>query len=288
MTAPRTLTAAVVQMRSTTDMGENIAAMEALVGEAASAGATFVQTPEMTGLVQGERTAFFEALRDEGDDPVVAAAGALAARHAITLHVGSTPVRVGERMAANRAYLFGPDGTRLAAYDKIHMFDVDLDHGESWRESAVYRPGERAVIARCAGTRIGMGICYDVRFPELAKAYARAGADVLTFPACFTRQTGQAHWHVLMRARAIENGAFVVSAAQGGEHADGRTTFGHSIIVDPWGEVLAEVVGEEPGVAVAELDLARVAAVRAKVPNLVNGRAFEIADVHSEGRVRAA
>ena len=269
-------TAAVVQMRSGIDTAANIAAMETLIREAASRGASYVQTPEMTGLVQKNRRPFFETIKAEAHDPISIAASALAKELDITLHLGSTPVLVEESRAANRAYVFGPDGVTLATYDKIHMFDVDLDNGESWRESAVYRPGREAVMVEVAGARIGLGICYDCRFPELTTTYARAGADILTAPACFTRQTGRAHWHILLRSRAIENGAYMIAAAQGGEMEDGRECFGHSLIVDPWGEVIAEVDGEEPGVALAEIDTSNVIAARAKIPNLVNNRAFTL------------
>lgn len=275
---PARFRAAIVQMRSGTDPARNIEALERLVAEAAGRGAAYVQTPEMTGALMRDRERFRSALRREEDDPVVAAASALARRHSILLHIGSTAVDAGEGKAANRAFLFGPDGSRIETYDKIHMFDVDLDKGESWRESNTYRPGTRASVADLtAGTasfRLGLAVCYDIRFPELFRAQALAGAQVLTAPAAFTRQTGEAHWHVLQRARAIENGAFLVSAAQGGIHEDGRETFGHSLIVDPWGRVVAEVAGDEPGIAVAEIDVDEVQAARAKIPNLVNRRAF--------------
>ncbi|RVD71221.1 carbon-nitrogen hydrolase family protein, partial [Mesorhizobium sp. M4A.F.Ca.ET.029.04.2.1] len=169
-----------------------------------------------------------------------------------------------------------PDGTTIASYDKIHMFDVDLDNGESWRESAAYEPGTEAVIAEIDGARLGFAVCYDLRFPQLFRAEALAGANVLSVPAAFTRQTGEAHWHVLLRARAIENGAYVVAAAQGGLHEDGRETFGHSLIVDPWGRIVAEAAHEEPGVIVAEIDPAQSLAARRKIPNLKNAREFAV------------
>ena len=273
-----TFRAAVLQMRSGTEPAQNIEAMEKLVAEGAAKGARYVQTPEMTGMLVRDRARFRELLRPADSDKVVEAASALARRHSIVLHVGSTAVDAGEGMAANRAFLFGPDGARIETYDKIHMFDVDLDKGESWRESSTYRPGTRASVADLsvgdASVRLGFAVCYDIRFPELFRAQALAGAEVLTAPAAFTRQTGEAHWHVLQRARAIENGAFLVSAAQGGLHEDGRETYGHSLIVDPWGRVIAEVDGDEPGIAVAEIDVAQVAAARAKIPNLANRRAF--------------
>ena len=273
-----TLTAAVVQMRATTDPARNIEAMERLVGEAAASGATYVQTPEMTGMLCRDRAMLMASLRPADADPVVMAARALAKRHAITLHIGSTAIAAGGDLAANRAFVIGPDGEILTTYDKIHMFDVDLDNGESWRESRTYAPGEAATVVDIPageGTaRLGLAVCYDMRFPHLFAAEALAGAEILTAPAAFTRQTGEAHWHVLLRARAIENGAFVAASAQGGRHEDGRETFGHSIIIDPWGRIVAEVDGDEPGIATVRIDLAAVADARAKVPNLKNRRPF--------------
>lgn len=282
--------AAVVQMRSGTEPARNVEALERLVAEAVDKGAHYVQTPEMTGALCRDREALRRQLRDADDDLVVRAGSALARRHAITLHIGSTAIDAGEGMAANRAFLFGPDGALVETYDKIHMFDVDLDNGESWRESNTYRPGGRASLADIAvadaHVRLGFGVCYDIRFPELFRAQALAGAELLTAPAAFTRQTGEAHWHVLMRARAIENGAFLAAAAQGGRHEDGRETFGHSLIVDPWGRVIAEVDGDEPGIAIAEIDVDAVAAARSKIPNLLNRRHFAV-DFASELREAA-
>ena len=266
--------AAIVQMRSGIDVAANIAMMCELVQDAAGRGAHYIQTPEMTGLVQKNRIPFFDTICREDGDSVVAAASELAKQLSVTLHIGSTPVLVEESRAANRAYIFGPDGQCLAIYDKIHMFDVDLDNDESWRESAVYRPGREAVMAQIENTKFGLGICYDCRFPELTTTYARSGAEILTAPACFTRQTGRAHWHVLLRSRAIENGAYMIAAAQGGDMEDGRETFGHSLIIDPWGEIIAEVSGEEPGIAVADIDTLQVQSAREKIPNLVNNRSF--------------
>ena len=274
----RELVVAAVQMRSGVSPEANIAAMGALVREAASRGARYVQTPEMTGAVQRDRAGLKQILRREADDPVMRAASALAGELGIHLHIGSTAIDVGGGKVANRGMVFGSDGALLARYDKIHMFDVDLDNGESWRESSVYRPGEVAQTVDLGVARLGMGICYDIRFPHLFRDLALAGADILTAPAAFTRQTGEAHWHVLQRARAIENGAFVVSAAQGGVHEDGRETYGHSIIVDPWGRVIAEAEGDEPGVIVASLALDEVKTARSKVPNLKNARSYRIAN----------
>jgi predicted amidohydrolase len=268
---------AVIQMRSGTDPVANRDDFAAFVREAAENGAGYIQSPEMTGLVQKGRRALMESIFPETEDPIVAAASEAAARHGVYVHVGSTPIDRGDGKVANRAFLFGPDGRKLASYDKIHMFDVDLDNGESWRESAIYEPGDCAVIADVGDAKLGVAICYDVRFPALFGEQALAGAHILTTPAAFTRQTGEAHWHVLLRARAIENGAFVISAAQGGLHEDGRETYGHSMIVDPWGRIVAEKNDDEPGVIVADIDLADVAAARAKIPNLRNIRPFNMA-----------
>ncbi len=267
---------AAVQMRSGVDVARNIEAMERLVADAAARGAVYVQTPEVTGLMQRDRAKLALTLRDEAEDPVFAAASALARKHGIFLHLGSSLVKAEGGKSANRGAIFAPSGRRLAAYDKVHMFDVDLDNGESWRESDACAPGAETVLAELPFARIGMAVCYDIRFPQLFRAQALAGADVITAPAAFTRQTGEAHWHVLQRARAIENGAFLISAAQGGLHEDGRETYGHSLIVSPWGAVLAEAGHDEPGVIVADIDAADSAAARAKIPNLKNAREFTL------------
>lgn len=266
--------AAVVQMRSGVDPAANIAVLRDLVRDAAERGARYVQTPEMTGVVQKDRVALAAVLKNEDRDEIAQAASELASQCGIYLHIGSTAVKPQGDRLANRAYLFGPDGTEIARYDKIHMFDVDLDNGESWRESAAYRPGERSVVARIPMASVGLSICYDIRFPDIFRAQAAASADVLTAPAAFTRQTGEAHWHVLQRSRAIENGAWMISAAQGGVHEDGRETFGHSIIVDPWGRVVAETDHDRPGVAIAEIDTGQSREARRKIPNLSNSRDF--------------
>jgi len=271
--------AAAIQMRSGTEPGRNARDFEALVREAAGKGATYVQTPEMTGAMVRDKAARAMAFKPEEKDETVAAARRLSAELGIFLHVGSTAILRDDGKIANRALLFAPDGALVARYDKIHMFDVDLDNGESWRESAAYEPGGEAVVADIGVAKLGFAICYDVRFPQLFRAEALAGAEVLSAPAAFTRQTGQAHWHVLQRARAIENGAFMISAAQGGLHEDGRETFGHSIIVDPWGKVLAEADHDEPGVIVAEIDTSLSSAARKKIPNLRNAREFGVAKV---------
>lgn len=266
--------AATVQMRSGKEPRRNVADFEALVREAVGAGATYVQSPEMTGAIIRDKQDRAEAFKSEAKDEVIAAARRLSAELGIHLHVGSTGILREDGKIANRAFLFGPDGALVARYDKIHMFDVDLDNGESWRESATYEPGTEALVADIGKARLGFAICYDVRFPQLFRAEALAGAEVLTVPAAFTRQTGQAHWHILLRARAIENGAFVIAAAQGGLHEDGRETYGHSLIIDPWGRILAEADHDEPGVILAEIDTAQCAEARKKIPNLKNARDF--------------
>ena len=288
--------AAVLQMRSGVEPAANAESFERLVREAVDAGANYVQSPEMTGMVQRDRAGLMAQLRSQADDPIALVAARLARETGIVVHVGSVAVATDDGRVANRALLFGPDGQKLASYDKIHMFDVDLDNGESWRESRTYRPGACAEIVDLPlggdRVRVGLSVCYDMRFPHLYREEALAGAEVLTAPAAFTRQTGEAHWHVLLRARAIENGAFMIAAAQGGVHEDGRETYGHSLIVDPWGRVVAEIAGNEPGIAVAEIDTAAVAAARAKIPNLKNARSFSVgsagATVSVTGALEAA
>jgi predicted amidohydrolase len=263
-------------MRSGTDTARNAADFEALVREAAGKGARYVQSPEMTGALQRDRKALFASLRPQSSDLVVGAAERLAGELGIYVHVGSTAIAREDGKVANRAFLFDPAGNLVTTYDKIHMFDVDLDKGESWRESATYEPGRETVIADLPEMRLGLAVCYDLRFPQLFREQALAGAEVLTTPAAFTRQTGEAHWHILLRARAIENGAWVVSAAQGGRHEDGRETFGHSMVVDPWGRIVAEAEHDEPGVVLADIDVKASAEARAKIPNLRNTREFTV------------
>jgi predicted amidohydrolase len=265
--------AAAVQMRSGTDVGRNVAEVERLIREAAAAGAEYVLTPEMTTILDRDRDRLLAAIAPDAEDPSLAAFRALARDLAIHLHIGSMAIRLPGEGVANRSFLIAPDGGIVARYDKIHMFDVDLGGGESYRESRLYRPGSNAVVADLPWARLGLSVCYDVRFPALYRALARAGAAVIAIPAAFTRTTGEAHWHVLIRARAIETGAFVIAAAQGGHHDDGRDTYGHSMIVDPWGKVLAEM-GTEPGFIVADIDPAMSANVRGRLPALANERTF--------------
>jgi predicted amidohydrolase len=279
-----TATIAAIQMCSGTDPLRNVETMRRLVREAAAKGAVYVQTPEMTGAIQKDRAGLRAILRPEAEDIVIAAAAELAAELGIHVHVGSTAIAVADGKVANRGFLFGPDGARICSYDKIHMFDVDLDNGESWRESAVYSPGATARMADLPFARLGFAICYDVRFPELFKLQAQAGAEVISVPAAFTRQTGEAHWEILLRARAIENGVYIVAAAQAGVHEDGRETYGHSMIIDPWGRVVASASGTGEAVVVAEIDPAAVKAARDKVPNLRNGRAFTLETVAASAK----
>jgi len=281
-------TAACIQLQSTTDVAENIATVERMVREAARAGARYVQTPEMTNIVQRNRTSLEAAIAPENSDLAVKRFAALAAELDIVLHIGSLALRSTDGKIANRALVFGTKGEVLARYDKIHLYDADLPNGESWRESAVYHPGDRAVVVDLPWLRLGVSICYDIRFPHLYRAEAHAGATALTAPAAFTKQTGQAHWHVLQRARAIENGAFVISAAQAGKHADGRETFGHSMIVAPWGEILAEGGGEGPEVILAEIDPALSDDARRRIPALKNERPFALPDAQEKPALRSA
>jgi len=245
-----------------------------LVREAAAAGAAFIATPEGTNVLQKDREALLPMLVSLEDDLVVAGLRAAAKDLGVWILIGSALVKRPDGKAANRSALISPDGAIVATYDKLHMFDVDLPTGETARESATYEPGTRAVTARAGDLKLGMTICYDLRFPALYRALALAGAEVMTIPAAFTRPTGAAHWEVLMRARAIETGAFVLAPAQGGKHEDGRGTWGHSLVVAPWGEVIAHLDHDEPGVLLADLDLAASAKARGAIPNLANARAF--------------
>lgn len=280
-------TAACVQMRSGRDMLKNRDAAVALVREAAAQGAHFVQTPEMTSLVVRERAELFDKVGPQAQDATLASLREVARERGVHVHLGSIAVKDGDKIA-NRGFLIDAQGHIVASYDKIHLYDVDLPNGESWRESATYTGGHKAVVAETPWGFLGMTICYDVRFAALYRALAENGAAFLSAPAAFTRQTGEAHWHVLHRARAIETGSFMISAAQGGLHEDGRETFGHSLIVDPWGRVLAEG-GTEPGVVMAEIDVGLVAEARGRIPTLKNARSFivESAPAHASARQAA-
>lgn len=267
--------AACAQMRSGRDPAANRDAVVALVREAASRGAHYVQTPEMTSLVERSRPDLFAKIDPAQRDITLAALRETARELGVMIHLGSIAVRNGDKVA-NRAFVIGADGEIVASYDKLHLYDVDLPNGESWRESATYTGGAEALVVATPWAPLGVTICYDVRFPALYRALAEAGAAVLSAPACFTKQTGEAHWHVLQRARAIETGSFMISAAQGGTHEDGRQTFGHSVIVDPWGRVLADADGDAPGVVLAEIDLSLVADARQRIPALRHQRPFAV------------
>jgi predicted amidohydrolase len=278
---PATFTAGLVQMRSGLSPQANLDAAVRLIEEAKSGGADYVQTPEMTNLLEVKRERLFAAITTEENDPSLAAFRAVARKLGIFLHVGSLAIKLLPEKAANRSFLIDRKGDIVARYDKIHMFDVDLGGGESYRESNSYRAGELAIATDLPWGRIGLTICYDLRFPALYRALAEAGSSFLAIPSAFTRQTGEAHWHVLNRARAIENGAYVLAAAQGGKHENGRETFGHSLVVDPWGRVVAEG-GTEPGVILATIDPAEVSAARGRIPSLQHGRRFEMVEPMAE------
>src|ERR1700727_934475 len=280
MSTDRSFTAAMIQMRTGLLPEPSLEQGTKLIRQAAAQGADYVLTPEVSNMMQLNRKALFEHLADEADDFSLKAYRALAAELKIHLHIGSLALRASAERAVNRSFLIGPDGQVIAGYDKIHMFDIDLPGGESYRESANYQPGETAVIADLPWGRIGLTICYDVRFPALYRALAESGVSILTVPSAFTRKTGEAHWHTLLRARAIENGCFVFAAAQGGLHENKRDTFGHSLIIAPWGEVLAEG-GVEPGIFMAKIDPTLVETARNTVPSLQHGRRFSVADPRS-------
>jgi deaminated glutathione amidase len=276
-----TFKAAMIQMRSGLTPGANSDDAARMIGEAKSAGADYVLTPEMTNILAARREQLFSVVVEEEADTSLATLREVARKLGIYVHIGSLAIKISPDRAANRSFLIGPKGDILARYDKIHMFDVDLAGGESYRESRNYRPGELAVLADLPWGRMGLTVCYDLRFPALYRALAEAGATMLAIPSAFTKQTGEAHWHVLMRARAIENGSFVFAAAQGGKHENGRDTYGHSLIVDPWGSIIAEG-GTEPGVIMAEINPAEVVSARARIPSLQHGRRFEIVEPLAE------
>jgi predicted amidohydrolase len=264
----------LVQMRTAATQAASLAQAEPLVREAAAKGAQLIATPEGTNILQRDRAKMFAHLVPAESDAAVQGLIALARELGVWLLIGSALVKRDDGQAANRSILVSPQGGVTATYDKLHMFDVDLPTGERHRESSLSTPGDRAVVAEAAGAALGLTICYDMRFPALHRALALGGAEVLTVPSAFTRPTGKAHWEILLRARAIETGSFVIAPAQGGEHEDGRATWGHSIVVAPWGEILALADHDEPAVLIADLDLAEVAKARQAIPALKNARAF--------------
>ncbi|MGE3303120.1 MAG: carbon-nitrogen hydrolase family protein [Hyphomonadaceae bacterium] len=258
---------AAIQLRSGVEPAANRAVAEPLLREAAMEGARIIYTPECTTRLDRKRERLLPALRPESDDPEIGAWGKLAAELGVWLSLGSTLVSAPDGRAFNRSILYASNGKIAARYDKIHLFDAALGAGENYRESATFAPGGEAVSAEGpAGAKLGLTVCYDMRFPELYRALALQGADIISVPSAFTRPTGQAHWEILLRARAIETGAFIVAAAQGGTHEDGRATWGHSIIVGPWGEVVKKFDHDEPGALIADLDLDEVESARAKIP----------------------
>lgn len=274
MTSVAPFKAACIQLRAGREVASNVAIAVAFINEAADAGAAFIATPENTSLMESNRELLFQKAVAENDDTALAAFRAVAASRKIWLLIGSLPIKVADSKLANRSFLISPDGVIAARYDKIHMFDVDLGGGESYRESKNFMPGTKAVTASLPWGTLGMTVCYDLRFPQLYRALAKSGATLITVPSAFTKPTGQAHWHVLMRARAIECGAYVFAPAQSGAHETGRETYGHSLIVAPWGEVIAEA-GVEMGFIMADIDPAAVASARARVPSLTHDRDFD-------------
>ncbi len=286
MNATADFTVACVQLNSGADVAANVEAASDLIRAAHGEGAELIMTPETTDMMDLSREAALEAAQPEESHRALAAFRELAAERGCWLLIGSLIVQgEGERLA-NRSFLVAPDGAIAARYDKIHMFDVDIPDGQTYRESATYKPGERAVVADLPWGRLGMTVCYDLRFPHLYRTLAKAGADFISVPAAFTRFTGQAHWHVLLRARAIETGCFVFAPAQCGEHARGRQTYGHSLVVAPWGEVIAEA-GEVPGFVIARIDPTAIAKARSMVPALTHDRDFAVQPQEMAPPVRA-
>ncbi|MFM7028807.1 MAG: carbon-nitrogen hydrolase family protein [Chakrabartia sp.] len=268
---------ALLQMRSGIDPAENAAVLVTAMHEAAAAGATMVFTPEMSGLLDANRDRARPHIVTEEANPVLAAVRQAAAKAGLWVHLGSLALAGPERNV-NRGFVIAPDGRILARYDKLHLFDVDLPTGESWRESNAYAPGDRTIIAETAIGMLGLSICYDLRFPALYQALSAAGAEVLVVPAAFTVPTGEAHWHALLRARAIENACWVIAAAQSGTHEDGRKTYGHSLVINPWGDVVVDM-GEGTGLGYAEIDGAAVAEVRARIPVLAHRRPIPLVEI---------
>jgi deaminated glutathione amidase len=266
----------LVQMTSGRDVAGNLVDASKLIRDAAAAGALYIQTPEVTTLIENDRARQFVATRPQEGNPALAHFQSLARELRIWLHIGSMAVAVAPDKLANRAFLINPAGAIAATYDKIHMFDVDLAHGESYKESRNYQPGDKAVIAALPWGPLGITICYDMRFPVLYRVLAHGGAKFIAVPSAFTVPTGKAHWHALLRARAIETQCFVWAAAQAGTHETGRLSYGHSLVISPWGEILAEADGVTPGIITADINVALVDEARRKVPSLMHDRPFEL------------
>lgn len=265
--------AAVVQLNAGPVIEDNLRAAEALIRAAAKDGATLIATPENTCRMRATVADKLATAYDAAEHPAIPFFARLAKDLGVTLCIGSiSSIRVGEGQLANRSFVFHPDGAIAATYDKVHMFDVDLPNGDKYRESDTNRPGEKIVLADAAGAKIGLSVCYDVRFPHLYRQLAKQGAQILMIPAAFTVPTGQAHWEILLRARAIENGCFVIAAAQAGVHEGGRATYGHSMIIAPWGQILTQIQGDRAGFSCADIDLSEVAKARAAIPCLTHDR----------------
>jgi deaminated glutathione amidase len=279
--------AALVQMCSGRDVDANVRDASALIRDAAKGGADYVQTPEITTLMEPERSKLFAAVQSESGNRALSAFAALARELKIWLHIGSMGVLVAPDKVANRGYLISPSGIVAASYDKIHMFDVDLPGGESYRESKNYRPGNQAIVAGLPWGRLGLTVCYDMRFAGLYRALAQAGADVIAVPSAFTVPTGKAHWHVLLRARAIETGCYILAAAQAGRHETGRETYGHSIVIAPWGEILAEADGVQTSVIFSDIELNAVLEARQRIPALTHDRPFTVTTLVTEPTTEA-
>lgn len=281
-----TFKAACVQLTSKTDVHENLKIAMELIREAAADGATFIGTPEVTNMLEPHKTAAREKAQLQNDDVTLASFRQLADELDTWILAGSLVIKKpDDNRLANRSFLIRPDGTIASQYDKIHMFDVELDNGESHKESRAYAPGDQAVLAETPWGQIGLSVCYDVRFAHLYQALAQAGATIFTVPAAFTHTTGLAHWEILLRARAIENGAYIIAPAQCGQNSEKRRTYGHSMIINPWGEILAEM-GEEPGFITANIDTDEIVRRRQQIPNLRNNRDFTLSS--SESVVTAA
>lgn len=278
---------AALQMNSGTKPGPNLDQLEALATDAAGQGATYLLSPEVSVVFAENREGLSAVAGPWEGNPAVARAAGIARKLGVMLHLGSLAVALPDGRFANRSVLFLPDGSIAATYDKIHLFDATLPGLRNYRESETYAGGDSAVVADVPGFRLGMTICYDVRFPRLHRALAEAGAQVISVPAAFTVPTGEAHWEVLLRARAIETGSFVIAAAQAGSHENGRSTWGHSMIIDPWGKILIQLGGDGPGIAIADIDLGAVDEARGKVPALANARPFSLTVAEPGGTVTA-
>ncbi|KQN76492.1 carbon-nitrogen hydrolase family protein [Devosia sp. Leaf64] len=265
---------AAIQMRSGLDPNANLAALEPMLRKAAAEGVDYVLTPEVTMIFPENREQLSSVAAPFENHPQLKRVGELARELGIHIHIGSLPVPLEDGRFANRSVLFAPDGSQQAVYDKIHLFDADIAGLNAYRESATYKGGEEAVVTPVGDFTLGFSICYDMRFPKLYNALANGGATLIAVPAAFTVPTGQAHWHVLLRARAIETGSYVIAAAQGGVHQNGRATYGHSLVIDPWGKIVAELDHDEPGVLVVEIDPAAVVEARQRIPALANAKEF--------------